>query len=161
MPSKLCPAILLVLSATSAAAHVPPPPLPPGYRDLSAELTNAFNRSDIATYEKLLAEDLQVFDGERLVASSRGKWLEIIKTLVGPNTAIQPMGTVLDSDGSLYAMEQLTLRAAWWGRVIKYDVKGGRITRIRFLAGYGGGLPLLRPDSSQLEPSWCKLGGRC
>jgi hypothetical protein len=123
---------------------------------LSAELTSALNRADIVAYERLLAEDLQVFDGARLVASSRDKWMEEIKSRVGPRTRIQPIGTVLDGE-TFYAMDQLTTpRPGWWGRVIKYEVKDKRITTIRFFTGYGGGLPLLKPDTKQLEPAFSR-----
>lgn len=154
MLTKLGHAILFLLVAGTAAAHVPPPPLPPGFRDLNAELTNAFNRRDVKSYEKLLAKDLRVFDGDRLVAASKDQWLKTIKNLVDSRATIQSVGVVLNPDGSFYAMEQLTLRASWWGRVIKYEVKDNRIVTIRFLSGYGGGLPLLDGKSKQVEPIW-------
>jgi hypothetical protein len=145
--------LLLATATTASAAQVPPPPLPPGFRDLNAELTTAFNRHDLAAYEALLAPDLKVFDGDRQVAASRDQWLSMEKNAFRPGMAVHPVGVVFQlGSGGFYAMDQMTNGGVWWGRVIKYEVQDGKISVIRFLSGYSGGFPLLKPNSQQMGP---------
>ena len=141
---RLALALLMTLS-TAAAAQVPPPPALPGQVDLSRRLVAAIEGKDLATYASLLADDVQVIDDGKVVASSKREWLERFGKKLTADGVEFELQAEYSSTGRLLFIEYFNSMGSW-GRVppphccwsydaVAYDVRDGHIVRIQRLTG--------------------------
>lgn len=131
--------------ATTAYAQVPPPPSLPGQSDLATKLADALLRKDAVAYAGLLADDLQVYEDGRRVASGKHEWMASFgKKLVAPGVQFK-MVSGYSSTGRLLFIEYFSSLASW-GRTpppdccwsydaVAYDVADGKIIKIQRLRG--------------------------
>jgi len=138
-------ALATMLAGGAAPAQVPPPPDLPGQADIAIRLAEAFAHKDAAAYADLLADDLQVFEDGKQIASGKQEWMASFgRKLAAPGVQFHLISGY-SSTGRILFIEYFNSLASWgrtpppdccWGYdAVAYDVADGKITRVQRLPG--------------------------
>jgi len=145
MRIRLCAAAAALLTPSLASAQVLPPPSLPGQDNLGVRLVAAIEAKNLNAYASLLADNLQVYEDGKQIASNKADWLDKFgKMLVAEGVSFK-VSSGYSSTGRLLFTEYFNSTASWGGAVpahccwsydaVAYDIKDGKIAVIRRLRG--------------------------
>lgn len=145
MPFCLLVVCLVLVSALPYHAQVLPPPSLPGQNDLSQQLVRSIEGKDLAAYEALLADKLQVSEDGTTVARNKAEWLNTFGKKLSAEGVLFKMTPGYTSTGRLLFIEYFNSAGSWSGPIpahccwsydaVAYDIADGKVTAIHRLRG--------------------------
>ena len=147
-------AIYAISICEAAVAQVPPPPPSSTQGRLVERLIDAFHKKDIAEYADLLADDVRIYQDEKIIFSGKEKWLSNIKEKFNNSGVIYKIGPGYQSLNRILLIEYFNSSISW-GKLepsdccwrydaVSYDISDGLIKRIHILRGGDSRITRLR-----------------
>lgn len=132
-------------SAPIADAQVLAPPAPNGQDFLINDLISSIENKDVAKYSNLLADDVKVYEGERLIADNKTSWMTQFGEPLAAAGVTYTIKSAYPSSGSLLTIEYFNSAGSWgngppshccWHYdAVSYTFVGGKIGEIHRLSG--------------------------
>ena len=128
----LASAILYLLPTMIWAA--PPPPVPPGYIDLSLSLIHDYEEGDIASYDAQFAPDVQVIENGKLLPVGRSEVDRLFRKWRTQGLSFSVLGSAVGGAQTL-VFERVSnmpiklspvaghnIDCCWWTRTVLYEI---------------------------------------